>query len=70
MRLYIGRVKQMWWLMLYPGNLRRMDPYFPYLYIFQVGLKTHHREWLENENIIKHMQKLEEDPNPPKGYTW
>jgi hypothetical protein len=37
MRLSIRRVKKMWWLMLYPDNLRRMDPSFPYLYPFQVG---------------------------------
>jgi hypothetical protein len=29
-----------------------------------------HQEWLENDIMVQLIQRLQEDPNPPKGYTW
>jgi hypothetical protein len=33
-------------------------------------LEEAYQEWLENEKIIQHIQKLQKYPNPHKGYTW
>jgi hypothetical protein len=33
-------------------------------------LEEAHQEWLENDTIVQLIQRLQEDPNPPKGYTW
>ena len=29
-----------------------------------------HQEWLMHQNTSKLIQRLQEDPNPPIGYTW
>jgi hypothetical protein len=28
------------------------------------------QEWLENDTMVQLIQRLQEDPIPPKGYTW
>jgi hypothetical protein len=33
-------------------------------------LEDAHTEWFTNETTCQLIQRLQDDPNPPKGYTW
>jgi hypothetical protein len=46
------------------------NPSFPYPYLVLDWIEEVHQEWLTHPTISRIIQCLQEDPNPPIGYTW
>jgi hypothetical protein len=43
MRSFIKRAKKMWWMMLFPGNMKKKGPYFPSHSLSSTGFRLFDR---------------------------
>jgi hypothetical protein len=60
----------MWWLMLFPGNMKKKGPSFPSHSLSSTGFRLFHQEWLQDPKISSLIQKLQQDPQAAPGYSW
>jgi hypothetical protein len=69
MRSFTKRVKKMWWLMLFPGNMKKKVPSFPSHSLSLTGFRIYARNGCTTQNIQPH-PKIATGSSSCSRYSW